>query len=57
MAPLRGAEAPPASFNVQEVPADPERVATPVRARVMEGGGGWFSGCLVGGRWGEGGGK
>ena len=31
--------APPASFNVQEVPADPERVATPVRARVMEGGG------------------
>ena len=33
-----GAVAPPASFNVQEVPADPERVATPVRARVMEGG-------------------
>ena len=56
VAPLRGAEAPPASFNVQEVPADPERVATPVRARVMEGGG-WFAGCLVGGRWGEGGGK
>ena len=51
-----GAVAPPASFNVQEVPADPERVATPVRARVMEGGG-WFAGCLVGGRWGEGGGK
>ena len=48
--------APPASFNVQEVPADPERVATPVRARVMEGGG-WFAGCLVGGRWGEGGGE
>ena len=48
--------APPASFNVQEVPADPERVATPVRARGMEGGG-WFAGCLVGGRGGEGGGE
>ncbi len=45
--------APPALFSVQEVPADTERVATPVRARVM-GGGGWFAGCLVGGRWGEG---
>ena len=48
--------APPASFSVHEVPADTERVATPVRARVREGGG-WFAGCLVGGRWGEGGGK
>ena len=46
--------APPASFNVQEVPAQTDRVATPVRARVMEGGG-WFGGCLVGGRWGGGG--
>ncbi len=48
--------APPASFNVQEVPALTDRVATPVRARVM-GGGGWFAGCLVGGRGGEGGGE
>ena len=26
-------------------------------ARARDGGGGWFSGCLVGGRWGEGGGE
>ncbi len=51
-----GAVAPPASFNVQEVPAQTDRVATPLRARVM-GGGGWFAGCLVRGRWGEGGGR
>ena len=51
-----GAVAPPASFNVQEVPADPERVATPVRARVMEGGGmvcGVFGWWEVGGGGGE----
>ena len=47
--------APPASFNVQEVPADPERVATPLRARVMGGGGmvcgvfGWWEGGGEGG--------
>jgi hypothetical protein len=51
-----GAVAPPASFNVQEVPADPERVATPVRARVMEGGDGFRGVWLVGGG-GRGGGK
>jgi hypothetical protein len=45
-----GAVAPPASFNVQEVPADPERVATPLRARVMGGGGDGLRGVwLVGG--------
>ena len=48
-----GAVAPPASFNVQEVPADPERVATPLRARVM-GGGGMV--CGVFGWWEVGGG-
>jgi hypothetical protein len=53
-----GAVAPPASFNVQEVPAQTDRVATPVRARVMEGGGmvcGVFGWWEVGG--GEGGGE
>jgi hypothetical protein len=39
--------APPASFNVQEVPRDKGCAATPLRVRVM-GGGGWF--------WGRGGG-
>ena len=48
-----GAVAPPASFNVQEVPSKKRCAATPLRVRVM-GGGGWFAGCLVGGRWGEG---
>ncbi len=52
---LRGAEAPPASFNVQEERGNVPMSATPLRARMMEGGG-WFAGCLVGGRWGEGGG-
>ena len=52
-----GAVAPPASFNVQEVPADPERVATPLRVRVMGGGGDGLRGVwLVGGGWGWGGG-
>ena len=45
--------APPASFNVQEVPAQTDRVATPVRARVMEGGG---MVCGVFGWWEVGGG-
>ena len=49
-----GAVAPPASFNVQEVPAQTDRVATPVRARVMEGGDGLGGVWLVGGG-GEGG--
>ena len=38
-----GAVAPPASFNVQEVPGDKRCAATPLRVRVM-GGGGWFWG-------------
>ncbi len=50
-----GAVAPPASFNVQEVPAQTDRVATPVRAHVVagEGGGGvdgfgeWGGGRMV----------
>ena len=46
--------APPASFNVQEVPAQTDRVATPVRARVMEGGG---MVCGVFGWWEVGGGE
>jgi hypothetical protein len=41
--------APPASFNVQEVPRDKGCAATPLRVRVMGGGGGWF--------WGRGGGR
>ena len=48
-----GAVAPPASFNVQEVPSKKRCAATPLRVRVMGGGGGWFAGGLVGGRWGE----
>jgi hypothetical protein len=34
-----GAVAPPASFNVQEVPRDKGCAATPLRVRVMGGGG------------------
>jgi hypothetical protein len=50
-----GAVAPPASFNVQEVPRDKGCAATPLRVRVM-GGGGWFfaGGWLVRGVVGEG---
>jgi hypothetical protein len=44
-----GAVAPPASFNVQEVPAQTDRVATPVRTRVMQGGDGLRGVWLVGG--------
>ncbi len=37
------AEAPPASHSVQEVPADERSAATPLRVRVVGGGGaGWF---------------
>ena len=56
-----GAVAPPASFNVQEVPAQTDRVATPVRARVREGRGmvcgvfGWWEGGEVRWFWGVGG--
>ena len=39
VAPLRGAEAPPASFSVQEVPSKKRCAATPLRVRVMGGGG------------------
>jgi hypothetical protein len=39
-----GAVAPPASFNVQEVPSKKRCAATPLRVRVMGGGGGWFWG-------------
>jgi hypothetical protein len=47
-----GAVAPPASFNVQEVLAQTDRVATPVRARVVggEGGGEWM---VLGSGWGK----
>ena len=46
-----GVVAPPASFNVQEVPRDKGCAATPLRVRVMGGGDGF------GGGGGEGGGK
>jgi hypothetical protein len=36
--------APPASFNVQEVPGDKRCAATPLRVRVMGGGGDGFGG-------------
>jgi hypothetical protein len=36
--------APPASFNVQEVPRDKGCAATPLRVRVMGGGGDGFGG-------------
>ena len=48
--------APPASFNVQEVPAQTDRVATPVRARVMGGGGDGLRGVWLVGGGGRGGG-
>ncbi len=35
----RGAEAPPASHSVQEVPTDERSAATPLRVRVVGGGG------------------
>jgi hypothetical protein len=53
VAPLRGAEAPPASFSVQEVPSKKRCAATPLRVRVM-GGGGMV--CGVFGWWEVGGG-
>ena len=45
-----GAVAPPASFNVQEVPRKKRCAATPLRVRVMGGGGDGLRGVwLVGG--------
>ena len=45
-----GAVAPPASFNVQEVPSKKRCAATPLRVRVMGGGGDGLRGVwLVGG--------
>ena len=50
------AVAPPASFSVQEVPADPERVATPLRVRGIGGGGDGLRGVWLVGGGGRGGG-
>ena len=44
-----GAVAPPASFNVQEVPREKRCATTPLRVRVMGGGDGLRGVWLVGG--------